>query len=66
MVGTIDEAVEKAKELGGGDAEDAPTVEDKPVDEKPAEGKVEQKADEKKPAQDNAAPDDDADDGKRT
>ncbi len=41
MVGTIDEAVEKAKELGGGEDEDAPDDKDKAVGPEGSEGAAE-------------------------
>ncbi len=57
MVGTIDEAVEKAKELGGGDAEDAPKdkAEAPQSDSKAGENEdaaeaAQQETDEQKPA----------------
>jgi F-type H+/Na+-transporting ATPase subunit beta len=63
MVGTIDEAVEKAKELGGDEPEDAPkdkaeapqSADDKAAEDKDGSEATEQKADEAKPAEDKAA-----------
>jgi F-type H+-transporting ATPase subunit beta len=62
MVGTIDEAVEKAKELGGGDAEDAPkdkaeapqSADGQPDEDKDESDAAEPKAEAEKPAEDKA------------
>ena len=59
MVGTIDEAVEKAKELGGDEAEDAPkdkaeapqSADNKAADDKDGSEAAEQETDEEKPAE---------------